>query len=104
MSRTKDSAKQMPGGGMSHALTSEAAAKLHWQHRERLPVWTITAAPDHPGSHVARLWLTIPTLEITTHALTGPSLDDVRAQLAPLQLYRIERHPSDDPCIVETWI
>lgn len=66
-----------------------------------LSMWTIYERPlDYPHSFVARRWtLNGPTKDI----IIGHTLIEVHAYLPP-GLYRIGRHPSDDPVIVETWI
>lgn len=69
-----------------------------------LAIWTIYQSPaDHPGEFVARKWLVktepVPTAEVVKAA----TLEEVRAQLPP-HLFRMDRDPSDDPAIVETWL
>jgi hypothetical protein len=72
-----------------------------------LVIWTIYDSPrDYPGKHVLRGWA-VPgedgalsrSLDRTVHG----SLAEARAAL-PDGLVRLDRHPSDDPCIVETWL
>lgn len=65
-----------------------------------LNLWTIYARPtDYPQSFVARRFqLDKPTNEV----IVRDTLEEVRAALPP-GLHRMERHPSDDPVIVEVW-
>jgi hypothetical protein len=74
---------------------------LRVAREDALPIWTVYRHPtDAPGMYVARMWLeTRPTLE----KFEAPTLEEVRAMLPP-GLHRLERHPQDDPVIVETWI
>lgn len=64
-------------------------------------VWTVYNSPkDYPGKFVARRWeLTTPTDDV----IVADTLDEVRERL-PLGLYPLDRHPGDDPVIVETWL
>ena len=48
---------------------------------------------------MARKWVLDKPTNITVR---GRTLDDVRS-LIPPDLYRMDRNPDDDPCIVETW-
>jgi hypothetical protein len=68
-------------------------------------MWTVYRHPaDFPNHYVARLWLVgegpepiaLPDLR------ADMTLDGVRA-LLPLGLTCFQRHPQDDPAIVETW-
>jgi hypothetical protein len=67
----------------------------------KLTTWVIYNSPaDLPGRFVARKWLLDqPTPELHQ----GMTLDQVRDKL-PHGLVRIERDPSDDSKIVESWI
>ena len=61
-------------------------------------------ASDYPGVYCVRKWgcrkgKTVP-LELVG---VQEKLDDARL-LIPNTHVRMERSPSDDPCIVETWI
>lgn len=73
--------------------------------RDRLrvpfPMWVIYRRPkDFPAHYVARCWdMDTPT---DTY-LIGKDLDDVRCML-PDGLVKFDRHPTDDPCIVESWL
>lgn len=78
--------------------------QLLWEHRERLPMFTVFAHPsDHPDAYVARLALTRPELQITNLILRHPDLDVLRDELAGLGLTQLSRSPEDPPNIVETW-
>ena len=71
------------------------------EQREPFPIWVIYRRPrDFPAHYVARCW---DTDKPTETYLIGKELDDVRSML-PDGLTRLDRHPTDDPCIVETWL
>ena len=80
---------------------------VHWQHRERLPVWTVYERPtDYPDGYVARMFLSIGRTtnpEVTQVAIYAASLREVRSRL-PAGLCQMARHEADDPHIVESWI
>jgi hypothetical protein len=64
-------------------------------------IWTVYANPsDYPGKWVVRRWI----LDTPgTWCFVAPSLEMARRVL-PGHLTRLERWPTDDPCIVECWI
>lgn len=70
-------------------------------------LWTIYKNPsDYPGKFVARKWVCdgkdnhpIPDFK----ALVRDTLREIREAI-PQGMHRMKRHPSDDACIVETWI
>lgn len=66
-----------------------------------IKIWVIYDHPaDFPEEYVARKFiLDKPTKDM----IVMPSLDEVRKMLPP-HLTRLDRHPSDDPKIIETWI
>ncbi len=66
----------------------------------RLPIWTIYDSPsDYPGKVVVRLFMN------DTPTKTGYVADSLATARAfiPQGLVRMERHPEDDPTILETW-
>jgi hypothetical protein len=72
-----------------------------------LEMWVIYDRPlDYPHCAIARLFhatpdgRSVPKLD----TIIGPTVQDVRNQLPPTANVRFERAPSDDPCIVETWM
>lgn len=66
-----------------------------------LEIWVVYDSPiDLPGRFVARKWLND---QATPELLQATSLDDLRGKL-PQGLFRIERDPTDDAKIVESWI
>ena len=66
-----------------------------------IDLWTVYAHPrDYPNGFVARLWNE--NQHTDTHVV-APTLSEVRALLPP-GLHRLPRSPSDDACIVETWL
>jgi hypothetical protein len=72
---------------------------------EILTLYTVYDKPvDHPDKAVVRSWL-LPgdgTLQ-KGEAQVFDSLTEARASLPP-GLVRLERHPLDEPQIVETWV
>lgn len=69
--------------------------------RYRLPLITVYKYPsDFPESFVARLF----DVDISQDVfILKDSLEDIRDAI-PKRFYRIERHPTDDPVIVEVWV
>lgn len=70
-------------------------------------MWTVYEHPaDAPGAYVARRWELVAGQppRATGDTVTGVTLDVVRWPLERMGLFRIERAPEDDPCIVETWL
>lgn len=72
-----------------------------------LELWTVTRRPiDLPGvEFAARQALIGPggITRITERLVIAPTLEALRDQLPP-GLVRMDRHPDDDPVIVEIWI
>lgn len=75
--------------------------------QERLPMWVVYDHPrDYPHGFIARLWLTLPTAEVTDDTLTADTLEELREKIqahAPWMVM-LTRHPIDDPAIIETWL
>ena len=68
---------------------------------KRLPLIVIYDHPaDFPNEVVARLWDSERPTEIYEKA---NSVDDLYAKLPLKGMIRLERLPSDDPVIFETW-
>lgn len=67
-----------------------------------LPIWVVYDHPnDFPYSYVARLHI---GARATADFMCAPNLDELRAWLSGLGLYRLPRFAQDDPKIVETWL
>lgn len=66
----------------------------------RVPLICVYKNPaDYPGKYVARLWdVDTPT----TLVVVADSLEEIRIA-KPQQMVIMQRHPNDDPVIVETW-
>jgi hypothetical protein len=80
------------------------AVLLH-QLREQLPMMTVYDHPsDWPEYYVARLFVTLPELTATPVCFVSGDLQPIHDQLTALGLRRMERHPQDDPAIMETWL
>lgn len=73
-----------------------------------LTIWVVYQNPcDYPGKVVVRGQDVVRGLvEPRPHATCKvyDKLCRARLPLARMRLYRMARHPSDDPCIVETWM
>jgi hypothetical protein len=74
-----------------------------------LPIYVITKNPqDYPGKYVVRVQF--PTKDPRRPIAVGPviavvgNLRAARRALDPLPVVRMQRHPDDDPVIVETWL
>jgi hypothetical protein len=71
-----------------------------------LAMWVIYDRPlDYPHCAVARLWhATADGRAVAKRdTIIAPNVEAVRRELPP-GLFRLDRQPSDDPCIVETWL
>jgi hypothetical protein len=67
-----------------------------------IPIWVVYDHPaDWPGCFVARCWR---GEEPTDAVMVAPDLDTLRGWLADFGLVKLDRHASDDPKIVETWL
>ncbi len=60
---------------------------------------------DYPGKFVVRKWTVAPGggLQPTQSVALASTLMGARAVI-PVGMYRLEREPKDDPCIVEIWL
>lgn len=80
----------------------EPAAGLTTMEARVLSIWTVY---DHPQSFIARKHLAYPSGSVATQdTLAHADLEALRDQLEDMGLVCIPRDPSDDPCIVESWI
>jgi hypothetical protein len=81
---------------------AQLQAKAHAEND--LLTWTIYERPaDFPDSYVVRPHSSRVACPLSVH-FERRNLESVRAALEGLGLTRLERAPSDDPCILETWI
>jgi hypothetical protein len=75
---------------------------------EGFPVWVIYDHPrDFPQHFVARKQVAMEGYVVASGVfLLATDLERLRERLLTVQpgLVRLDRHPSDDPVIVETWI
>ena len=74
--------------------------------RDALAIWTVYAGPaDYPDHFVARKFLVGRHNQAiaTQDMFVADSIDEVRALLPP-GLVCFVRAPSDDLCIVESWL
>lgn len=73
-----------------------------------LTVWVIYFNPrDYPGKYVLRGQDVLPGQSepvMQSGCLVRDTLDEARAPVRERGLYRMHRHPLDEPTIVETWI
>jgi hypothetical protein len=72
---------------------------------DALALWTVYDHPsDFPDRFVARLSLISRTgTVVTNETVSAATLEELRDRLPP-GLHRLDRDPSDDPVIVETWL
>lgn len=70
-----------------------------------LSIWVITCNPsDYPDSWVARRCeIGCGTVRPTAEHFVHDTLDQARAAVPP-GMWRLPRHATDDPVIVESWI
>lgn len=67
----------------------------------RIPLICVYRSPsDYPGKYIARLWDVDRPTNIVAIA---ESLEEIR-ETKPADMVIMQRHPNDDPVIVETWI
>ena len=71
-----------------------------------LEIWTVYDRPrDYPNCYVARKFvITNGKHGPTGMFMIGVDLDQMRQYLAHMGLTRMDRHPDDEPQIVESWI
>jgi DUF438 domain-containing protein len=87
-------------------IATRKAEELHSECMEQgvLPMWTVTwNTSDYPRKAVARLTMTIDVVLQSPYVLIADSLEELREEL-PAHLIKLERHPGDDPVIVEVWL
>lgn len=74
--------------------------------RQDLRLWVLYDHPrDVPDSFIARLHLvTAGGLKPTASYVKSAQLEMVRGQMKGMGLTCLTRDPTDDPCIVETWL
>jgi hypothetical protein len=72
---------------------------------DALALWTVYDHPsDFPDRFIARLSLISRTGVVATQkTVSAATLEELRDRLPP-GLCRLDRDPSDDPVIVETWL
>jgi threonine dehydrogenase-like Zn-dependent dehydrogenase len=70
-----------------------------------LSMWTVYDGPkDHPTSYVVRRFDCTATGPVATADAWTGSLELIRESLYQAGLIRMQRHPDDEPQIVETWL
>ncbi len=67
----------------------------------KIPLICVYRKPaDYPGKYIARLW----DVDRPTNIIAiAESLEEIR-EAKPAEMVILQRHPNDDPVIVETWI
>lgn len=88
------------------------AHALCWMNRSlrlvsmsSLPMFVIYRAPkDRDSMYCARMFLTLPEELITNQLLDADSLEGLRELFDAMNFIKMNRHASDDPCIIETWM
>lgn len=70
-----------------------------------LHMWTIYQHPsDQPYPYVVRQWVVRPSGPVPhSGSIPAMTLEEARGCVPP-GLHRIDRDPTDDPVIVETWL
>jgi hypothetical protein len=73
---------------------------------ESLSIWVIYDHPrDFPDRFVARRHVcTGPDQGPTDDIVTSKNLKQLRVAMERRYLTKLDRHPSDDPVIIETWL
>jgi hypothetical protein len=67
-----------------------------------LELWTVYDHPlDFPDEYVARKFI---DGKVTQEYFTMDDLEKMRMVMESKALFCVTRHPTDDPCIVETWL
>lgn len=72
----------------------------------QLSIWTVYQSPsDHPGYFVARRWVCDDDPPLATEDMIRSRLYSyIEFEMTYRGLVKMQRHPCDDPCILETWI
>jgi hypothetical protein len=75
---------------------------------DTLWIYTIYDRPrDYPDRVVVRPWVVVPgSLEAVPLKIcrTYETVEQAREACRRFGLYKLDRQPGDDPCIVETWL
>lgn len=85
------------------ALAGRAFEVVGRHHR---PMWLVMGpgTSDHPGLYLARLWVSLPQPIAWPVLLRAPTLEMLRAALAPLGLMRVSESENSDPNVLEVWL
>lgn len=68
-------------------------------------LWVVYEKPkDFPDKYVARRWTTGISPAPTPDVIVMDSLNELRLILESMNLVWMNRHPSDDPVILEAWL
>lgn len=73
---------------------------------EGVSIWTVYDKPlDYPEQFVARRFEVFAGLaRPTDDVITSLYLERIRMDMQARGLYRLDRNPNDEPCIVECWL
>lgn len=71
-----------------------------------LPLWVVYDHPkDFPDQYVARQHVVgIAGQQPTDRTMAHADIESIRTALRNLGLVRLNRHPTDDPVILEVWL
>lgn len=74
--------------------------------KDGLPMWTIYDHPkDYPHVFVARRWLVdAKGAQWTDLVLIDDDIGRLRLEMERRGLIKLDRHPDDDPVVLETWV
>lgn len=74
--------------------------------KDGLPMWVIYDHPkDMPHVFVARRWLVNARGQRATDlVLIDDDIERLRDQMEMRGLIKLDRHPDDDPVVLETWV
>lgn len=92
-----------PGAGReTDGLPGSSSARAF----DPLRLWVLYDHPsDDRDAYVARLWeMQGGALAATHSTFRDHDLERLRALMRARGLFRLPRHPSDDPVIIETWL
>ena len=74
--------------------------------KDVLSIWVIYDHPsDYPDSFIARRYFSYYEIqEPTMDVIVAPDYEYIRNALEKYGLVKLDRHPNDDPKIMEIWI
>lgn len=69
-------------------------------------IWVVYDHPDDdPNFYLARQWVvSAGNFTPTTNTVRARHIEDIREKMMHMDLFRIDRDPSDEPSVLEQWL